>query len=101
MEDVISVHPGEVLAPLRYTFDEAPDRPQRVFPQGHSDPSGASVTINGVLHKETTPFVLELDTAEVGSGSRRGTSEVRRKWLIVLRPAPALNEKTFELKKAG
>jgi predicted Ser/Thr protein kinase len=97
-EAVITVGPGEKLAPLHFALDAPLTAPARYFLKVTSDPPGASVTINGVLQKETTPFLWELDTGEVRIKVDKGGFESREE-VAVLRPAPARNEKFYELKK--
>ena len=99
-EDVISVHPGETLPLLRYTLEKPRTASLRYVLKINSDPPGASVTINGVLQEGMTPFVCELDTAEVRikieKGDLKGPEDT-----IVLKPLPARNERSYSLKKAG
>jgi tRNA A-37 threonylcarbamoyl transferase component Bud32 len=97
-QDIISVHPGEALQPLRYTLEKPRTAlAERYFLKVTSEPPGASVTINGVLREETTPFVWELDTAEVRIKVEKGDLKIPEE-VIVLRPAPARNERSYELK---
>jgi tRNA A-37 threonylcarbamoyl transferase component Bud32 len=100
LEDIISVHPGETLPPLHYMLKKPRTAPERYFLKVTSDPPGASVTVNGVLQKETTPFVWELDTSEVRIKVDKGGFKSREE-VIVLKPAPDRNEKSYELKKTG
>jgi hypothetical protein len=100
-KDVVTVNPGETLAPLTYTFVRPrAATPERYFLKVTSDPPGAAVNVNGVLQKEPTPFVWELDTPEVriniGKAGYRSQEET-----IILRPAPARNEKSFVLRRSG
>jgi tRNA A-37 threonylcarbamoyl transferase component Bud32 len=97
-EAVITVGPGETLAPLHFAL-RAPRKVQaRYFLKVTSAPSGASVTLNGVLQKETTPFLWELDTGEVRIKVDKGGFRSREE-VVVLHPAPARNEKSYELKR--
>jgi tRNA A-37 threonylcarbamoyl transferase component Bud32 len=98
--DIISVHPGETLPPLRYTLDKLRTASERYFLKVTSVPPGASVTVNGVLQKETTPFVWELDTNEVRIKVDKGGFKSQEE-VIVLKAAPDRNEKSYELKKTG
>ena len=98
--DIISVHPGETLPPLHYTLDKLRTASERYFLKVTSVPPGASVTVNGVLQKETTPFVWELDTNEVRIKVDKGGFKSQEE-VIVLKAAPDRNEKSYELKKAG
>jgi tRNA A-37 threonylcarbamoyl transferase component Bud32 len=97
-EEVISVNPGEHLPPLRFTFRGARRPSATYFLRVSSDPPGASVTINGVLLQEVTPFVRELDTFKVRLKiEKEGFKPVDE--VLSLRPAPDRNEKHFELEK--
>jgi hypothetical protein len=99
-EDVISVRPGETLPLLHYTLEKPRTASFRYVLKINSDPPGASVSINGVLQEGMTPFVCELDTAEVRikveKGDLKGPEDT-----IVLKPLPARNERSYSLKKAG
>jgi predicted Ser/Thr protein kinase len=97
-EAVITVGPGEKLAPLHFALGAPATAPARYFLKVTSDPPGASVTINGVLQKETTPFLWELDTAEVRIRVDKGGFKSHEE-VAVLRPAPSRNEKNYELKR--
>lgn len=97
-EDIITVYPGETLAPLRYTFNKPRAAPARYILKVSSDPPGASVTINGVLQKEKTPFVWELNTAEVRLKIEKEKFRSQEE-VLSLNPAPARNEKSFGLEK--
>jgi hypothetical protein len=97
-EAVITVGPGEKLAPLHFALGAPVTAPARYFLKVTSDPPGASVTINGVLQKETTPFLWELDTAEVRIRVDKGGFKSHEE-VAVLRPAPSRNEKNYELKR--
>jgi hypothetical protein len=81
-------------------LDKPRTAPERYFLKVTSDPPGASVTVNGVLQKETTPFVWELDTSEVRIKVDKGGFKSQEE-VIVLKPAPDRNEKSYELKKNG
>jgi len=97
-EDILTVHPGETVGPLTYSLDRPRAAPLRYFLKITSNPPGASVTINGVLKKERTPFVWELDTHEVRLKIEKEEYKSQEE-MIFIRPAPARNEKSFELKK--
>jgi len=99
-QEVITVNPGETLAPLSYVFSVPRTAPARYFLKVSSNPPGASVTINGVLQKETTPFVWELDTPEVRVKVDKG-GFLSQDDSLVLRPSPTRNERSFELKRPG
>jgi len=65
-----------------------------------SDPPGASVIINGVLQKETTPIALVLDIHEVRIKIEKADYE-SQEVTVFIRPAPAHNSQNFKLKKIG
>ena len=98
IEDVITIRPGETLAPPIYTFAAPVPAALRYFLKITSDPPGASVTINGILKKELTPFVWELDTHEIRLKVEKEGYKSQEE-VIYIRPAPARNAKDFELKK--
>ncbi len=99
-EDTITVRPGETVKPPAYSFDKPAPAALRYFLKIVSDPPGASVTINGILQKETTPFVWELDTHEIRLKIEKEDYKSQED-LIYIRPAPARNERSFVLKKPG
>jgi hypothetical protein len=99
-EDVITVYPGETLAPLHFALSRPRTAAVRYFLKVASEPPGASVTINGVLQKEMTPFLWELDSYEVRIRIDKAGFESQEE-LIFLKPAPARNEKSYELKRTG
>jgi serine/threonine protein kinase len=96
-EDVITVRPGETLAPPAYKL--AVTMPAlSYYLKITSDPPGASVTINGKMLKELTPLSLELDTHEVRIRVEKEGFKSQEE-VIYIRPAPAHNVQDFDLKK--
>ncbi|MGZ8878444.1 MAG: protein kinase domain-containing protein [Candidatus Aminicenantales bacterium] len=65
-----------------------------------SEPPGASITLNGVLQKETTPFIWELDAHEVRIKIEKAEYESEEA-TVFIRPMPARNKQNFKLKKIG
>jgi hypothetical protein len=65
-----------------------------------SDPPGASITLNGVLQKETTPHIWELETHEVRIKIEKADCESQEA-TVFIRPTPAKNSQNFKLNKIG
>lgn len=100
-EDIVTVRPGETLVtPVYAPAPQAPPpAPLRYNLKITTNPPGASVSINGVLQKELTPFVWELDTHEVRVRVEKEGYQTREE-LIYIRPAPARNEQNLDLKRS-
>lgn len=96
-EEVLTVDPGATIAPSAYQ-PPAPAQALRYFLKVESDPPGASVTINGTLCAEVTPFMVELATNEVRIKVEKEGYQTREE-LRYIRPEPARNLETFALKK--
>lgn len=100
-EDVVAVRPGETLVTPVYAPppQAAPPEALRYYLKITTDPPGASVMINGVLQKELTPFVWELSTNEVKVRVEKEGYNSREE-LVYIRPAPARNAHSFDLKRS-
>lgn len=85
--ETITILPGETLTPEPYILTASPSAPARYLLKVSSDPPGASVTINGIPHRDKTPFTVDCDRPDVHLAIEKegyGSKEE----VLTLRPRP-------------
>ena len=93
----ITIQPGETRS-IPYTLRASRSAPARYLLRVSSDPPGASVAVNGVPHKDTTPVIVDCDTPEVHLAIEKEGFK-RQEKVLTLKPAPYRNEWNFVLEK--